>query len=200
MTRVEQQGSLSNVPGSSYPHGSTKKTLTRTTLVSFYRTDGHLGGPDEFSSWTSGVPRIESGERQEETRREAVQDNPSLRIVRPPGEAPAVRRPGKPLTLEDKRALFKGVVVHSLDAGFLRYSRRQELLRIAEQLGIGEFEACLLIAEAQFHSDQIDPAEAGDLTGYDVTPIARKISISALVVSALIAAILVDLALIVWLL
>jgi hypothetical protein len=129
-----------------------------------------------------------------------VQDQRSLRIVHPPEQQPTADRPARPLAAKDKRDLFKALVIGSLDAGFLRYSRRQELLRIAERLGFGEFEACLLIAEAQFHSDQIDPAETGQLDDYDVTPIARRVSRSALIVSALIAAALIDVIIIIWLL
>jgi hypothetical protein len=129
-----------------------------------------------------------------------VPDSSPLRIVRPSAERPAGECRGKALSVQDKRELFKSLVVHSLDAGFLRYSRRQELLSIAAQLGFGEFEACLLIAEAQFHSDQIHPADAGDLTGYDVTPIARSVLTTAQIASALIAAVVVDAVLILWLL
>jgi hypothetical protein len=51
------------------------------------------------------------------------------------------------------------MVIRELDAGFLRYSRRQALLDYASKLHIPEFEACLLIAEAQFHAGDIDPVE-----------------------------------------
>lgn len=124
---------------------------------------------------------------------------PQLRIVRPPEAGLTPERAGRFVTVADKKALFKSLVVHSLDAGFLRYSRRQELLRVAEQLGFDEFEACLLIAEAQFHSDSIHPAEAGNLEGYDVAPIARKLTVSTWVVSALVLATLLDVVLIIWL-
>jgi len=129
-----------------------------------------------------------------------VQEPNSLRIVHPPAEEPAARRPGKAMSAADKRELFKSLVVHSLDAGFLRYSRRQELLRVAAQLGLSEFEACLLIAEAQFHSDQIDPATAGEMGGYDIAPVARGLSLSTQVLSALIAAALIDAIILLWIL
>jgi len=61
------------------------------------------------------------------------------------------------LTSEEKRKIFKAMVVGELEVGFLRYSRREALLRYASGLGIPEFEACLLIAEAQFHADDIEP-------------------------------------------
>lgn len=122
-----------------------------------------------------------------------------LRLVRSPEVEPRSGRSSRKAGIEEKRIWFKSLVVHSLDAGFLRYSRRQELLKVAEQLGINEFDACLLIAEAQFHSDQIDPADPSDLDGFDVRPIARRISISTWIASALVVATLVDLLVIVWL-
>lgn len=68
-----------------------------------------------------------------------------------------VRRANVAFTYEEKRNIFKGMVVSELEAGFLRYSRRQELLKQAARLGIAEFEACLLIAEAQFKAGDIEP-------------------------------------------
>lgn len=49
------------------------------------------------------------------------------------------------------------MVVGELEAGFLRYSRRQALIQYAARLGISEFDANLLIAEAQYHRDEIEP-------------------------------------------
>jgi hypothetical protein len=63
------------------------------------------------------------------------------------------------LSMADKRRVFKGMVVSELEAGFLRYSRREALLTYAAKLKIPEFEACLLIAEAQFHAGDIEPIE-----------------------------------------
>jgi hypothetical protein len=64
------------------------------------------------------------------------------------------------LDLLDKRQVFKQMVVGSLDSGFLRYSRRKALLHYAAGIGISEFDAMLLIAEAQFYADRIEPAPA----------------------------------------
>jgi len=58
---------------------------------------------------------------------------------------------------EEKRRIFKRMVVSELEGGLLRYTRRQRLLRYAESLGIPAFEASLLIAEAQFHAAQLQP-------------------------------------------
>lgn len=129
-----------------------------------------------------------------------MSEQTSLRIARSPDKQPNESRSGRTLSAKDKRDLFKALVIGSLDAGFLRYSQRQELLRIAAQLGFEEFEACLLIAEAQFHSDAIDPADAGQLEAYDVAPVARQASFSMPLGSALLAAALVDAIIIVWLL
>ncbi|HPD32171.1 MAG TPA: hypothetical protein PLL20_19430 [Phycisphaerae bacterium] len=78
------------------------------------------------------------------------------------GKAPAPRifydAPAE-LSMADKRRIFKGMVVSELEAGFLRYSRREALLKYAAKLKIPEFEACLLIAEAQFHAGDIEPIE-----------------------------------------
>lgn len=63
------------------------------------------------------------------------------------------------MSMADKRRVFKGMVVSELEAGFLRYSRREALLKYAAKLKIPEFEACLLIAEAQFHAGDIEPIE-----------------------------------------
>jgi len=101
-------------------------------------------------------------------------------------------------TIEEKRNVFKGMVVGELEAGFLRYSRRQALLKYAEVLGIGEFEASLLIAEAQFHSGDLEPAsfhtpvDLDSLTRPDTWSIPLRMGF---VISA---AIFVDLLLIYW--
>jgi hypothetical protein len=48
-------------------------------------------------------------------------------------------------------AMFLQLVLDHLDGGLLRYSVRARLLRQAERLGIGRFEANLIIATAQHH-------------------------------------------------
>jgi hypothetical protein len=83
--------------------------------------------------------------------------------VTPAAGEPALTRPlyARPdqLTIAEKRQVFKRMVVSELEAGFLRYSRREVLLKHAANLNIPEFEACLLIAEAQFHAGDIEPIE-----------------------------------------
>jgi hypothetical protein len=121
-------------------------------------------------------------------------------------ESPAIHervgrmdRPATAFTSEEKRRLFKGMVVGELEAGFLRYSKREQLIGYAAQLGMSEFEAMLLIAEAQYRADQIEPlhfesaATLGSLTRPDAWSIPMRLSF------ALVAAIFIDRAMIYWL-
>lgn len=121
---------------------------------------------------------------------------------------PQTNAPGSPLvrerattrlTYDEKRKIFKGMVVAELAAGFLRYSKRQELMRYASHLGIPEFEATLLMAEAQYHEDEIEPitfdtaASLSNLTRPDTWTISLRVAI------AFLAAMVIDVALIYWL-
>jgi hypothetical protein len=129
-----------------------------------------------------------------------VLQHPSLRIARPSVQPlSADRAAGSSPSQASPRDIFKGMVVASLDAGFLRYSRRQELLELAARMGIGEFEACLLIAEAQFRSSEIDPVELAE-TGLEPNPVPAGVSISMQIGLALVAAPFVDLVVVCWLL
>ncbi len=108
--------------------------------------------------------------------------------------APAVR-----FSSEEKRKIFKGMVVGELEAGFLRYSRRQALMQYASALGIGEFEANLLIAEAQYNAGDLEPVSfESALTLASVTQ-PETWSSSLRLAFALVAAMFIDLALIWWL-
>lgn len=128
-----------------------------------------------------------------------MQSKAPLPQTNPPGERLAPRRSTTPLTYEEKRRIFKGMVVAELEAGFLRYSKRQELMRYAHHLDIPEFEATLLMAEAQYHVDDIDPvsfdsmASLSNLTRPDTWSISLRIAI------AFVAALLIDVVLIYWL-
>ncbi|MHC4441237.1 MAG: hypothetical protein ACYTF1_00500 [Planctomycetota bacterium] len=98
-------------------------------------------------------------------------------------------------TVEEKRAIFKSMVVGELEAGFLRYSKRQALLRYAAGLNIPEFEASLLMAEAQYRADDIEPI------GFKPDKISDRpevLSIPQRLRMALLAAIFIDLVLIWW--
>lgn len=122
-------------------------------------------------------------------------EKPSLRIVHPPAEFSPSRRGIAPLDVQQKRQFFKSLVLGSLDCGFLRYSKRQELIQYAAKLGIGEFDACLLIAETQYHADEIEPLDAGDPVA-QLSPVTPRFSIPMKVSLALATACLIDLLLI----
>ena len=121
----------------------------------------------------------------------------TLRLARPDRKR---NRDTTPLTFtaDEKRRVFKGMVVGELESGFLRYSRRQALLKYAEVLGVGEFEASLLIAEAQFHAGDLEPASF--LTSVDLDSLTRSHtwSLPLRMGFVITAAIFVDLLLIYW--
>ena len=100
-------------------------------------------------------------------------------------------------TAEEKRTVFKGMVVGELEAGFLRYSKRQALLRYAAGLNIPEFEASLLMAEAQYRADDIEPVGFNPAKIIDQPEV---LSIRQRLGMALAAAIFIDLVLIWWIL
>jgi len=100
---------------------------------------------------------------------------------------------------EDKRQIFKAMVVSELEAGFLRYSNRAKLIEYASRIGIQEFEATLLIAEAQFYSEQIEPIHFEGAGALDTTTQPESWSASMQLTFALVTAMLVDLVLIYWL-
>lgn len=122
---------------------------------------------------------------------------PSLRLVRSEKKRDLDTSSLK-FTAEEKRQVFKGMVVSELESGFLRYSRRQALLKYAEILGIGEFEASLLIAEAQFRTGDLEPASF--YTAVDLDSLTRPYTWSFPVRMGFViaAAILIDLLLIYW--
>lgn len=101
-----------------------------------------------------------------------------------------------PLTSDEKRKIFKGMVVGEMEAGFLRYSRRQALMEYASILNIGEFEASLLIAEAQYQSSALEPIgfESPATLSHIAQP--ESWSVSLRLGLALVVAIFVDLLLI----
>jgi hypothetical protein len=102
-------------------------------------------------------------------------------------------------TLGEKREIFKGMVVGELEAGFLRYSRRQALLEYAQKLGIPEFEACLLIAEAQYHAGDIEPIRLDSAATLENVEKMENWSVPVKLLVALFVAVFVDLLLIYWL-
>ena len=61
-----------------------------------------------------------------------------------------------PKFIDDPRAQFAREVIDRLDGPILRQSKRDELMRIASQLHIRRFDACLIIAQVQ-HQAEIEP-------------------------------------------
>lgn len=104
-----------------------------------------------------------------------------------------------PFTRDEKRAVFKGMVVSELEAGFLRYSKRQALLRYAARLGIPEFEATLLIAEAQFRNGDIEPISFDSAATLENMTRPEAWSVPMRLAFALVGAIFIDLLIIWWL-
>ena len=102
------------------------------------------------------------------------------------------------LTREEKRAVFKRMVVAELESGFLRYSRREALLKYAKILGFSEFDACLLIAEAQYHAGDLEPIRIDPATSLDTAGQPELRAIPTRLSFALTAAIFIDLLLIYW--
>ncbi len=66
---------------------------------------------------------------------------------------------GEPMTLIERREVFKRMVRDELVAGTLTYSRRERLLRYAEQIGINATHANLLIYDARREAD-VEPLAA----------------------------------------
>jgi hypothetical protein len=108
------------------------------------------------------------------------------------------KRSAATFTSEEKRRIFRSMVVGELDAGFLRYSKREELIRYAAHLGLTEFEAMLLIAEAQHNADQIEPLHFDSAATLEALSRPEAWSIPMRLSFALIVAVFVDLLLIYW--
>ncbi len=115
-----------------------------------------------------------------------------VRIVPAAGAGPSFTR-------EEKRRIFRGMVVGELEAGYLRYSRRQALLRYAGKLGISEFDATLLIAEAQFHSGEIEPVHFDTAATLESLARPERWSVSLRMTFAVVAAACIDAAVVYWL-
>jgi hypothetical protein len=84
-------------------------------------------------------------------------------------QAPADFLPPQALRNPAAARLFAAQVAASSDDGLLRYSPRQKLLRKAEKMGIGRFEANLIIVAVQ-HQQRSDfqeelPPQSGRLQG-----------------------------------
>lgn len=124
---------------------------------------------------------------------------PPPRPLQPPAGPPAAAPPGR-LDPLDKRQVFKQMVVGSLESGFLRYSKRKALLDYAARIGISEFDAMLLIAEAQFYADQIEPAHIDSAVVLREPPRVETWSPGTRLLIALGVAVVLDVTLLSWLL
>ena len=117
----------------------------------------------------------------------------------------ASRRSARPkLDRQQSRLIFKQMVTAQLEEGLLRFSRRRQLVKYAQKMGITPFEANLAIAEAQYEAGHLiepdakfaeeltydAPADLETMTHPERWPVWFKFSL------ALIAAILIDLVII----
>ena len=116
-----------------------------------------------------------------------------------PFAAPASRQSASRLDPLDKRQVFRQMVVAELESGFLRYSKRKALLKYAARIGISEFDAMLLIAEAQFYADQIEPAQVDSAVVLSEPPRVETWSPATTLLLALGVAAVLDVSLICWL-
>jgi len=70
--------------------------------------------------------------------------------------APAVSPEAQPRTDPQIEHRFIAAVESAMEGPLLRYSKRLELMNLAEKLGIGRFQANLLIAQAQQRTGRAD--------------------------------------------
>jgi hypothetical protein len=98
------------------------------------------------------------------------------------------------------KAAFVRMVQYEIKGGVLRYSKRRELLSFARKLGLSDFEAHLLIAQAQYGDSPLEPCAARQPVepAYLVTPRQTPTWLKASL--AVLAAAAIDLALIYWML
>jgi hypothetical protein len=90
--------------------------------------------------------------RYDQTRRDLDQLHLAYAALRDPG------RQDDCLRLEptngDALKQLRGVIAASLEDGLLRYSRRQDILARGRELGLGDFQTQLLIAQVQFGTQE----------------------------------------------
>ena len=128
-----------------------------------------------------------------------MRERAPLRLAKSSTPPSRIDRSPVRFTGQEKRTIFKGMVVGEMEAGFLRYSRRQALLGYAAKLGIPEFEACLLIAEAQYYAGDIEPIDFDSAATFEAVTHPEAWSIPMRLAFTLAAAVFVDLLLIYWL-
>ncbi len=101
----------------------------------------------------------------------------------------------------ERRKIFLHMVIAELEGGLLRYSRRRELQRYAEEIGIPAFDANLLIAEAQHRARRHEPIDIDPNQEYPPGPtLARPTALTAglWLLSALLFAAVVNAVLLGW--
>lgn len=128
-----------------------------------------------------------------------MQERSPVTSMRKEAALPSSARLTPRLSSEERRKIFKGMVIGELEAGFLRYSRRQALMQYAQTLGIGEFEASLLMAEAQYQASGVEPVSFESAASLANATRPESWSVSLRLSFALLAAIFIDLLLIHWL-
>ena len=74
---------------------------------------------------------------------------------------------------DQKRLIFRQMAAAEICEGHLPRRRRRQLLRYARSIGIGRPEAELLIAQAEYGTDTVDPP---DLTQDDLGQLAGAVS------------------------
>jgi len=167
--------------------------------VPFHGTspDGPSDGKKPADRRRDGMPRLVDRATQGVRR---TSSSSTLRSTRLPSDEDRLAG-----TLRfNRREVFKQMVVAQLEAGFLRYSSRQALMEYAGKLGISPFDATLLIAEAQFYADRIDPQPAPLVHSHlfpagDEEPAGSSESFTCRLMFAGTVALLIDLLLVYWL-
>jgi hypothetical protein len=94
------------------------------------------------------LAQLDDPTRYDEVRRELDQLHVAYAALRdPPRQGDDAQRTA---TASDALARLQGLIVASLEDGLLRYSRRQDILARGRELGFGDFQTQLLIAQVQF--------------------------------------------------
>ncbi len=91
------------------------------------------------------LAQLDNPERYAETRRELDQLHLAYAALRDARRGPADG---------DAAAQLRGLIAASLEDGLLRYSRRQDILAHGRELGLGDFQTQLLIAQVQFGAQE----------------------------------------------
>lgn len=96
--------------------------------------------------------RLHDGDEHEKTRRRLDDLHLAYAALRDPRRIEEHLRDGDAI---DRVTELRRLITASLENGLLRHSRRQAILERAHELGFGEFQAQLMIAQVQFGDEQI---------------------------------------------